>query len=405
VLFTGFPWNTLAVSQYKNLAAIQVASLGGVYAVSFVVVALNLGFAATVQRYVVRHQQRAARKLGWHPEIVVPMALLGAALSFGITQIKRERAASAGYDTLNIAMVQPNISQYEKWDEAFAETILKTIYGLTQEVCAKKEVDLVVWPETALPDHWKFEVLNLHELLRRIDTPILTGAIHYSPEELAVMEFHNGSFLFEPQRHDFVDDPDGVVARGVLPHYNKQHLVLFGEYVPLRETFPMLGKLNPVPYFCLPGEDSTVLQVDGHPVSPLICFEDVMPYLGRAAVRNGARLLVNQTNDAWFDPYPAADQHMPHAVFRSVEHRVPMVRCTNTGRTCVIDTIGRLTHELPRLQRAWLYAEDVAIPGKEHSGTLYTRVGDLFARVCFAFGLGSLVWAWRGRRNNRVEVP
>lgn len=398
VLFTGFPWNTIGVTQYKNLAAIQIASLGGVYAVGFIVMALNLGFATTVQRYIVAARVRTERKLGWHPEIVLPMALLGAALSFGITQIKRERARSASYDTINIAMIQPNISQYEKWDEAFADTILKTLYGLTLEVCAKQKPDLVVWPETALPDHWKYEVLNLHALLRRIDTPILTGAIHYKPDELDDMEFRNGSFLFEPGRSDFVDDPDGAE----LPHYDKQHLVLFGEYVPFRETFPILGKLNPVPYFCLPGDESTIIETAGHPMSPLICFEDVMPYLSRRAVRGGARVLVNQTNDAWFDPYPEADQHMPHAVLRSVEHRVPMIRCTNTGRSCVIDTIGRLTHELPRLQRSWLFAEDVAVPGEEDAGTLYTRVGDVFAWACFGLGLLGFVWTARSRRRSQV---
>lgn len=388
VLLSGFPWNPLAVSQYRNLAAIQVASLGGVYAVSFLVILLNLGFMATIQRYIVRTD----RRLSWHPEVVLPMMVLAAALGFGIQQLRAERVRAAAYTPLRASLVQPNISQYEKWDEAFAQEIVKKLIDLTLAAHGDGKSEVTIWPETAFPDHWHYERHVLAELLRRTDTPMLIGSIHYKPEELDNMEFQNGSFLFTPDDLRFVEDP----FTHAPPTYNKQHLVLIGETIPFRKQLPILARLSPVPYFCIPGEESTLFQIGDVTASPLICFEDVMPYLSRNAVRNGARLLVNQTNDAWFDPFRLCDAHMPHAVFRAVEHRVPVIRSTNTGRSCAIDTTGLVSGALPRLEKTWGKVE-VHVPPSSHALTLYGRIGDWPVRVAFVIGLASLVLLTRTR--------
>jgi apolipoprotein N-acyltransferase len=158
---------------------------------------------------------------------------------------------------------------------------------------------------------------------------------------------------------------------------------------------PLLGRLAPLGFSCTPGATSTVFRLDepaGAAFSSLICFEDTVAPLARRSVLNGARLLVNQTNDAWFDGTAAAVQHMSHGVFRCIENRVPAVRCANTGVTCFIDPLGRVA----RLEQGAdaLYAQksdQVVLPPRAMALTPYTRYGDLLLALPCA-GLTGLVF-------------
>ena len=149
--------------------------------------------------------------------------------------------------------------------------------------------------------------------------------------------------------------------------------------------------------FSLPG---TVVRL-----SPLICFEDVFPALSREAVRAGANLLINQTNDAWFDGSSGSVQHMSHAVFRCVENRRPMVRAANTGVTCHIDRTGKArilsgSDEASALPGFAVYG--VVIAADSSSKTVYTRFGDwVFAIPCAILmfvQMGLMVRESRSRR-------
>jgi apolipoprotein N-acyltransferase len=132
--------------------------------------------------------------------------------------------------------------------------------------------------------------------------------------------------------------------------YRKMHLVPFGEYIPLRHSFPLFAKLagELVPGDFRPGTQYTVLQARNPAVriGALICFEDTLGDLTRHFVLNGAQLLVNITNDGWFLKSPASEQHLANAVFRAVETRRPLVRCANTGVTCFIESSGRVSQTL-----------------------------------------------------------
>lgn len=141
------------------------------------------------------------------------------------------------------------------------------------------------------------------------------------------------------------------------------------------------------------------------PFSSLICFEDTVAPLARAAVRAGARLLINQTNDAWFEGSSAAVQHMSHCVFRCVENRVPAVRCANLGVTCFIDRTGMIDKMTAGLLQdgtaldVECRAGEVRVPADDMRPTFYTRFGDWpFAIPCAAAtvtGLGLLGRRWR----------
>jgi apolipoprotein N-acyltransferase len=253
---------------------------------------------------------------------------------------------------------------------------------------------LVIWPETALPDDVVSSPRS-YELVRSLceqGTPILVGSMDTVYRDDRAPAYFNSSFLFD--RH-------GALIQG----YDKRHLVMFGEYVPLERYLPFMTAMTPIGASFSPGATSTVFRVESAPVAfaSLICFEDTVAPLARESVRNGARLLINQTNDAWFDPSAGSRQHMAHCVLRCVENRVPAVRVGNTGVTCSIDSFGRMEGVLKnsdgRVAFPGFLCTSVTVPGEGFELTPYTRHGDVFGQV--SAGLGMLLTAWMMIRPGR----
>jgi apolipoprotein N-acyltransferase len=137
----------------------------------------------------------------------------------------------------------------------------------------------------------------------------------------------------------------------------------------------------------------------------LICFEDTVAPLAAQSVRDGARWLVNQTNDGWFDPSAQSEQHLAHAVFRCVENRVPMVRCCNTGVSGLIDAYGTVSSRIKPQTEGHSIAQ--VIPRYQGEPlTFYTRRGDFFAHVCVLLSISTLIVLRsrsRKRANNGAE--
>lgn len=404
VLCTGFPWNLLGVCQYRNIAIIQVAECGGVYAVSALVVLVNAGLTLTLLRYV--HAFRARRNyfealrrkaagnragaeparpsapmhVRGHLEMLVALGIVLASFVWGLRAQRRRLPHAPNFD---VVAVQPNIPREEKWTEDMTRTIHDRLRHWSR-LLQGLGPDLIVWPETALPDCVRLSA-GSHELVRNLvqdGTPILAGSMDMLECE-GREEWYNSAFLF---------DTNGCIAA----KYDKQHLVMFGEYVPLEPLFPFLRALTPVNGSFVPGTESTVFRLGDVAFSALICFEDALPWLARRFVRAGARLLVNQTNDAWFDVSAASRQHMTHCVFRCVENRVPAIRAANTGVTCAIDRTGRirrvLTDESGNVRVGGAILLRVAVPGPEYELTFYARYGDVFAGACLVAVAGLCGW-------------
>ena len=427
VLFTGFPWNALGISQYRNLPVIQIARWGGVYAVSALVLVVNTGMTLTVLRYVrmfrgrrerTRHTWRRimasgrqaaeaeaeaeetaprhARAPRFHAELMVALFLVASVLFVGLRSLLR--AAPQGTEFL-VTAVQPNVPQPLKWDEDQAERTHQALKELSEfgilvcRVIHGRAPDLLVWPETAVPD-FVLRSETSSTLVRSLLTngvPILVGSMDLSyADDLPV--YYNSSILF---------NPDGTQAG----KYDKQHLVVFGEYVPLERVVPFIRALTPIRDSFSPGHEATVFRVRNVPFSALICFEDTMARLASRFVRQGARMLVNQTNDAWFDPSAGSRQHLCHCVFRCVENRVPSVRAANTGVTCAIDRTGRITRMLKNakgeIRTADALTMQVWIPAPDMPLTFYTRYGDVFARICAGALLATAILALTRRRSVR----
>lgn len=400
-LFSGFPWNPLGVSQYHNIAAIQVASLGGVYAVSAVIVLLNSALALTILRMVDEIRLRLPRRR-LHVELMAGLVVVALCWSWGVRSVRQARPVAV--TLLRVAAVQPSIPQLLKWSETADRDIITVLREQT-ELALMSRPDLIVWPETVTPGMLRVdpESQQLAESLAAEGSWLLVGSMDYRQDEGEDPEYLNGSFLMSP-----AGSMEGV--------YHKRHLVLFGECLPFETWIPWLKRWSPLGFSCVRGGDtqplmrltplSAGLDSNAEPISlsVLICFEDAFPYLARRDVRRGARVLINQTNDAWFDGSSASRQHMANAVLRAVENRVPLVRAANTGITCFVDRFGRITKwsvtDTDEAQVRGFFNSDpgLFVPSEAMPLTLYTRVGDLlFGLPCAVITVLVALWSiWRG---------
>lgn len=391
-LVTGFPWNPLGVTQAGALPLIQCAEWGGVYAVSFLVAMANVALALSLlSMFDVRCSMFDVSGVGVQPaceqtpplarfRTILPLLLCLAVLLLawigGVRAIRRYEDRPG--TSLRVALIQLNIPQFEKMvEECFGE-IERRLQHSTAAAVEQHHPELVIWPETAVPTFVR-GVPSTEKViadLLALGVPLLVGAMDFERQGERCVYF-NSSFLFDPER-----------GLGLPQSYAKRHLVCFGEYVPLGDVFPFLRRLTPIEESFAPGTIQTVFRLDASPraFAVLICFEDTVAALARAAVRAGARLLVNQTNDAWFDPSWASRQHMLQCVFRCVENRVPAVRSSNTGVTCHIDRAGRVLAGLPPTRGTALepqcLARTVLLPDPEMALTFYCAHGDLFAAAC-----------------------
>src|SRR5712691_10340900 len=194
--------------------------------------------------------------------------------------------------------------------------------------------------------------------------------------------------------------------------YRKVHLVPFGEYIPLRHSFPLFAAVASqwVPGDFDVGNDFTLFNLTNGDtqVAPLICFEDTIGELTRQFVLKGANLLVDVTNDGWFLHSAGSQQHLANAIFRCVETRRPMVRAANTGVTCFVNEFGRVT-QLLQDESVGTFTEGV-LGGEgnvrqDRPLTFYVRHGELFAKFCAVVTMIAIVIAIALRRIGRCGSP
>jgi apolipoprotein N-acyltransferase len=390
----GFPWNMLGVSQFRNLGLIQCAEWTGVEGVSALILLVNTGIALTILRYLPGRASRAYRP---HIELFLGIATTALMFRVGMGMI---RANTPPFGTLSVVAVQPAIPQDTKWSQELADSNHAMLRRLTEEAfTVAPPPDLVIWPETSTPYpvNMEGESQDLVKDLTRNGVPLLVGSMVVTGAD-ASMECFNSSLLF-----------DGTGKQ--VGRYDKQHLVPFGEYIPLSGFIPVLAQLAPMGWNCTAGKEPTILRA-GDPATPfsvLICFEDIMSGLARKAVLAGARMLVNQTNDAWFDRSAGPVQHMSHCVFRAIENRVPIVRVANSGISCLIQPTGRIEGATVNSQReapesqvcSWL----VYAPPGEATPTVYMRYGDwVFAIPCAMVGGVCFVLAFAATRR-KMSAP
>ena len=200
-----------------------------------------------------------------------------------------------------------------------------------------------------------------------------TGHLIGAPTAIRYQErtaYHNSALLFDAQ------------AR-LVNHYEKVHLVPYGEYVPLKEWLPFINKMVAQVGDFIPGQTGKALEWQHSRLGVQICYEIIFPELSRAMVQNGTNILINITNDAWFGETSAPRQHFSMAVFRAIENRRALARAANTGISGYIDPVGRIL-QTSELNTATALTRALPLM---NTASIYTAGGDRFALGCLILAL------------------
>ncbi len=367
-IFTGFGWNSLGIALHRNLALIQIADITGVGGLSFLLVMVNVMIVITVKRVRTELGRHALRP---HYDFSLTVALVAVVFGYGVRQLFAKPVESL---PLRVAAVQANIPVHAKRDLMNEKFILDLHTRLSETALAMKP-DLLVWPEAATPQ------------------PALQDQANWDAV-LAVAKQHKGDFLLGTVYGDFNSAALLTEQGAKAALYHKVHLVPFGEYVPLRQSFPLfamiVGDLVPDDFSFGPGPKLLEMAAQPVKIAPLICFEDTLGDLARQFAGLGAQLFVTVTNDGWFLESAGSQQHFHHALFRCAETKLPMLRAANTGVSGIIDRFGRpaniLVNEQGRTFFEGLLIGEVAVPVNP-AKTFYTLNGDVFSLACLAVGI------------------
>ena len=433
LLFTGFGWNGLGVTFHDRLPLAQGAEFVGVSGLAF----LPIFVAGVVVQVGVRLVDGTkAGKMERHWDFAAMVLILIGAFTFGVLRMMGINRAPS--DELRVILVQMNVPQVagdilwspEKMHQAYEEETLAALARVdahNEKLMAEAEgeveldvVDWVVWPESVLYG----VLLNDGGDTLAINEPSLASTTIYRMRDAGVRNFVAGIPELEAERvGDSIRPTENptqyntllaVDANGELAIHRKQHLVIYGEFIPFVDSVKWLGniyeKVAGVPWggnlgrgkggdgFSLPGAGGEVN------VIPSVCFEDTVGRVTRKFSKGPREVILNITNDGWFLESEGSQQHFDNAVFRAIEMRRPLLRAANRGVTGAVSATGSLvSYETGKRQvledenggpflRGSVFVKAQIL--KEGGPTLYARVGDLFSLLglVVAFCWGVLRW-------------
>ena len=362
-ILTGGPWTALANTQLDFLTLAQNAEICGIYGISFWVVLINI----LLFNFLVRpYPENSFRAIS----IFILPWLTGLWLT---PQVHTGNASS-----LDVAVVQPNIHLSQKWKPGGARENIASLIKYS-EPAIEDNVDLIVWPESATSVNiLRGNPYNLNLIQSSLDDTKLISGIPYN----------SGSNLNRLVYNSIVM----ISSDSVSKLYHKIKLVPMAEYIPLSEYFPFLKKFTlGILGNCTRGEEYTLYDIKDTKFAPMVCIESTFPSLNREFVKQGAEVLVYVVNDGWYEKPPQPQQHARQAVYRAIENRRPVIRCTNTGISMIIDAGGNISHKLPLNKKGIIQATIKP----QNMDTFYTRYGVIFAQmnvlISLLFILGGMI--------------
>ena len=292
----------------------------------------------------------------------------------------RSGGLTASGDAIRVAVVQGNVAQSDKWDPAHRDAILDKYLRLTHQAAERRVPSSLSGQSRPRPSRSAWT-------RARTESARWPGSDRCMCCSAALMSCGATS-------RSTTTRPSWLILEANRPRlYRKQHLVPWGEYVPMRDWLFFVSPLVENVGGFTAGEDPTVLSVRGHGVGTAICYEIIYPGLVRELVTSGSQLLTTVTNDAWYGRTSAPHQHFQMATMRAIEGGRYLVRAANTGISGAIDPYGRVLVRTPLFEDAVVTA-DVRL--LDHA-TIYSRIGDLGAWVCAGLTLVALVMAVRRR--------
>ncbi len=363
-----FPWNPLGTVLVNNIPLTRIATITGVYGLSFEIVLVNTAFAAA---FLVPAQRRR-------------MVLIAAIVVAGILQageLVQPPAITAAAGTARLVQANIPILNAEQWTPQYFQDTLRDLRALSvpqpgELSPAQPAPDLVVWPESPAPffiNNPAFRVA-VSEVARRAHATMVVGSLGVPNTGEPTDQLYNSAAVIGPNG-DWIS------------RYDKIHLVPFGEYVPFKQLLSFAGKLTREVGDFLPGNSRQPLPLGTAKMGVFICYEAVYPGEIREFARNGAQVFVNISDDGWFGQTAAPVQHLNQARMRAIENNRWLLRDTDTGITVAVDPFGRVVAQAPRNARTYVDVPYSLIDGT----TFYTRHGNWLVWVCAIISLVALV--------------
>jgi apolipoprotein N-acyltransferase len=372
----GHGWNSLGYSQAFHPSLIQFARVAGVYGVSFLLVMTS----AVVVYLILEFTRESAPIRNRRASVLLAVAIVAVTLALALFPFGPREGSQDG-KPLTVIAIQPVIPFPEAGSgagppdvgESFRRHLFMSERAL-REVEGREEAKLVIWPESPMNISLD-EDLEVARILGDFAAAYRVYVLVNHLGKVTGGGYHNSAAIISPEGKRIAD-------------YNKTHLLVFGEYVPMKEVLPFAEKLQGIAGDFIPGSEFTVVPIGGAQVGPFICFESAFPEIPRELARRGATLLVNISNDNWFGTTAGARQHLMHAIFRAVETARPMVRVTNSGISALISARGEVkatTNLFERTARTWTIER--AGESQPPQLTLYSRYGDVFVLFCSILSL------------------
>jgi apolipoprotein N-acyltransferase len=386
---TGFPWDLLGYTQVDNLTLTKIAPITGVMGLSFFVVAVNALWLLRVPSVKPR-----VNYLAVGAAVILTMFAVVTASHF----LPSAAEPANGVATLvqeNLGVGKEAVHETkEHMLESFTNLSLHPAVGITPKdqrlfgTAVNDKSQLIAWPEapTDFIDSDPELRQSMSQLAIKANAPVVVNAV-----AIAMMNDNGHPDLYNSASFFL---PDGSYAG----HYDKMHLVPFGEYTPYKPLFFFVGHLLDGLNF-IPGTQRTLLHANGRTYGVFICYESIFGDDMRKFAKDGAQVLVNISDDGWYGDTSAPWEHLDMVRMRAIESRRWIVRATNTGITASIDPLGRVIDTLPRhirssLQVAFGYRDDVSF---------YSQHGDWFAWFCMGIVAGVILVGVNRRRAIRLH--
>jgi apolipoprotein N-acyltransferase len=388
-----FPWLLTGNAFTNNLEKIQYIDYTGVYGVSFWVCVLSV-LVFYLYKTLKNSSDTIFIELRKKKNIAVFMAIL---IIYVLPNIYAKISSPENKyiynsdEKITVGVIQPNVGAWVKWG-ANQKDLINEYSGMIKEITANRQgIKMIILPETAIPFYLLYPSYDdLYCIFKNAcdssNTTVLTGTPDiklYENQSQAKIDSKkfNSSGKFYDSFNSAVLIEKGK-GKSEYQKYNKIKLVTGSERMPYQEKLPFLKNLIRwgvgLSSYQL-GEDTTIFLLDNkYKFNTAICFESVFPGFFSDFIDKGAQFSVIITNDAWWGKFFGTYQHNQYAVLRAIENRRWIVRCANTGISCIIDPCGNIYDETP-INEKTLFTDSIGI---RNDKTYYTKYGDVFSVIC-----------------------
>ncbi len=384
-----FPWY-IGNALHNTLWAIQIVEITGITYLTFSIYCLG----STLWLW-------GTHRPKFRPTLFLfPLTLWAIAIGFSWYKLSHPPSTAPLFPPLKVALVQGNIGSLDKLNaerdfqggiyekvQYIVQTYLDLATSALSSQASQKKIDLLIWPETALPIDLSTDGIFTRKVIgwvKHSKTSLITGA-YATLRKKRDISIYNAAFLLEPSS-------SGNLSTNI---YLKNMLLAFGEYMPFSDWFPSLLKTFPqVSNFSRGTEQNSFsLTRQGHlpdvKVGVTICYEAILPSFFRKVAKNNVHLIVNLTNDSWFGPTSEPDEHAALSIFRAIESRVPLLRVTNTGISMIVNPDGRVVSRTQTERPEVLHGDISLFP--RSMPTFYVQHGEWFLFLLAAFSACGIV--------------